>query len=198
MLGLGKNRTASYVDLHNSAVIRYRRYCKTFIWVGIIGVLGLMVGIIQHYIQGTASSVPFYYCFGVCDFFLTLFTNLGMNVVWFWIVAALLVLATSSGSVLLGVFSSYGKKWVLFTMLGCYLADWIFTFLAFFIAGETVIGLMINAGMHIVVSFFLIMALYQYYNVINIEKRFKNIPTVAEQKEKEAKEKENGQRHSES
>ena len=75
-------------------------------------------------------------------------------------------------------------------MLGYYLADWIFTFLAFFLAGETVIGLMINAGIHVVVSFFLIMALYQYYNVLNIEKRFKDIPTVAEVKEKEQKEKE--------
>lgn len=191
MFGLGKNRPASYVDLHNSAVIKYRRYCRSFIWVGIIGVLGLLVGIIQHYIQGF-DEVPFYYCFGICDFFLTLFANLEMNVVWFWIIAAILVVGTASGAVLLGVFSSYGKKWVLFTMLGYYLLDWIFTFLAFFVAGETIIGLMINAGMHIVVSFFLIMALYQYYNVINIEKRFKNIPTVAETKEKEAKEKEDG------
>ena len=194
MFGLGKNRTASYVDLHNNAVIKYRRYCRTFIWVGIIGVLGLMVGIIQYFLQGF-DTIPFYYCFGICDFFLTLFVVLEMNTVLFWILTALLVISTAAGAVLLGVFSSYGKKWVLFTMLGCYLGDWIFTFLAFFVAGESVIGLMINAGMHIVVSFFLIMALYQYYNVINIEKRFKNIPTVAEEKERQAKENNNGEGH---
>lgn len=191
MFGLGKNRPASYVDLHNRAVINYRRSCRTFIWVGIVGVLGLMVGIIQHYIQGY-DSVPFYYCFGICDFLLTLFMNLGMNIVWFWIVAAILVISTAAGAILLGVFSSYGKKWVLFTMIGYYFVDWIFSFLAFFVAGETIVGLMINAGIHVVVSFFLIMALYQYYNVINIEKRFKNIPTVAEVKEKEEKEKKDG------
>ena len=49
---------------------------------------------------------------------------------------------------------------------------------------------MINAGVHVVASFFVIVAIYQYYNVLNIEKRFKDIPTVAEVKEREAKEKE--------
>ena len=33
------------------------------------------------------------------------------------------------------------------------------------------------------------MAVYQFYNVINIEKRFKDIPTVAEVKAKEEQEK---------
>ena len=79
---------------------------------------------------------------------------------------------------------------ILFIMLGVYLADWIMAFLAFFVAGESWIGLLINAGIHVIVSFFLVVALYQYYNVINIEKRFKNIPTVAEQKAKKEKEKE--------
>jgi hypothetical protein len=47
---------------------------------------------------------------------------------------------------------------------------------------------MINAGIHVVATFFIIMAVYQYYNVINIEKRFKNVPTVAETKEKQKQE----------
>ena len=76
-------------------------------------------------------------------------------------------------------------------MVGVYFLDWVFVFLAFFLAGETTIGLMINGGIHVVATFFVIMAVYQYYNVLNIEKRFKNIPTVAEVKEQEEKEKQN-------
>ena len=73
-------------------------------------------------------------------------------------------------------------------MVGVYFLDWIFVLLAFFVAGESTIGLMINAGIHVVATFFIIMAVYQYYNVINIEKRFKNVPTVAETKEKQKQE----------
>lgn len=190
-----KNRAVSYVDTHNNAVIRYRRACKTFIWAGVVNFVGLIVGVIQYYAQGN-EFMPFFYCFGTCDFVFTLLEPiLGLNSVWFWLIVAVLLIATTSGAVLLGLFSSQGKKVVLYTMLGVYLVDWIMVFLAFFVAGESWIGLLINAGIHVIVSFFLIVALYQYYNVINIEKRFKDIPTVAELKAKDNKkseENENG------
>ncbi len=185
-----KPRQASYVELHNSAVLRYRRACKTFIWAGVVNLVGLIVGVIQYYAQGQ-EYLPFFYCFGVNDFLFTLLEPiLGLNSVWFWLIVAAMLLITTSGAVLLGLFSSQGKKVILFIMLGVYLTDWIMAFLAFFVAGESWIGLLINAGIHVIVSFFLVVALYQYYNVINIEKRFKNIPTVAEQKAKKEKEKE--------
>ena len=189
MLGLGKNRgPASYVDLHNGAVIRYRRACKAFIWVGVVNFIGLIIGIIQYFIQNS-GWLPFYYCFGICDFtFSMLFPLMGIKSVGFWFIVAGLSLATTVGAVLLGVFSSYGKKKFLFAMIIAYFVDWIMIFLAHFVAGEDLLGLMINAGIHVVASFFIIMALYQYYNVLNIEKRFKDIPTVAEVKEKERKE----------
>ena len=190
MFGFNKNRQVSYIDTHNAAVIRYRRACKAFIWVGVVNFVGLIIGIIQYYAQGSGEVIPFYYCFGICDFFFTWLASTTMPAVWFWLFVAFLTTATTAGAVLLGVFSSQGKKIILFSMIGVYSLDWIFVFLAFFLAGETEIGLMINAGIHVVASFFLIMAVYQYYNVLNIEKRFKNIPTVAEQKEREERERE--------
>ena len=190
MFGLGKGRTVSYVDSHNSAVIKYRRYCRSFIWVGIINFLGLIVGIIQHYFYGF-ENIPFYYCFGINDFLFNLLNISGIHVVFFWIIAGLILIATTAGAVLLGVYSSYGKKKILFTLLGVYLIDWIFTFLTYFLITADLIGLMIDAGIHVVASFFLVLALYHYYKVINIEKHFKNVPTVAETKEKE-KELKNG------
>lgn len=198
MFGLGKKRgPTSYVDTHNSAVIRYRRYCRAFIWVGVVNFIGLIVGIIQYYIQNLESRVPFYYCFGFNDFLFNMLAVIeGLPAALFWVIVAVVTVLTTSGAALLGLFSSFGKKKYLFAMVIAYFIDWIFSFLAFFVAGEDTIGLMINAGIHVVATFFIIMAVYQYYQVLNIEKRFKDIPTVAEvkakQKEEKEGEKENG------
>ena len=186
MLGFKNRGPVSYVETHNNAVIRYRRYCKSFIWVGVINFIGLLVGIIQFYIQSSADKVPFYYCFGICDFSFNLLSYANGLPAWlFWIIVVLIAGLTTSGAILLGLFASQGKKKVLFAMAISYLVDWIFCFLAYYVAGEEVLGLMINAGIHVVASFFVIMAIYQYYAVLNVEKRFKDIPTVAETKAQE-------------
>lgn len=184
MFGLGKGRAASYVDMHNSAVIKYRRYCRSFIWVGVLNLFGLIVGTIQFYTMDF-ESIPTYYCFGVSDFLFTLLSVTSIHIALYWVLLILFTLATTSGAVLLGVYSSYGKRIFLFIMLGFYFVDWIFCFLTYFLLVDNVTGIMINAGIHTVASFFLIMALFYYYKVINIEKRFKNIPTVAEAKEQQ-------------
>lgn len=180
-----KVREVSYVDTHNRAVIRYRRACRTFIWVGVVNFVGLLIGIIQYYTQ-KSDWMTFCYCFGVSDFlFSLLFPRMGETSVWFWLIVAFFSIITTAGAVLLGVFSSYGKKKVLFAMVIAYFVDWIMVFLAHFVAGEDLLGFLINAGIHVIASFFIILAIYQYYMVLNIEKRFKDIPTVAEMKEKE-------------
>ena len=69
-----------------------------------------------------------------------------------------------------------------------YFVDWVVVILNYALVTRYLLGLLINAGIHAIGMFFIIMAIYQYYNVINIEKRFKNIPTVAETKEKEKQE----------
>ena len=194
MLGFRNRGPVSYIDTHNRAVINYRRACKAFIWVGIVNFVGLLIGVIQYYIQNSGDVVPFYYCFGICDFLFNWFATFnGLHPAAFWVIVAIISLATTAGAVLLGLFAAQGKKKILFLMVGIYFLDWIFVFLAFFLVGESTIGLLINAGIHIVATFFIIMAIYQYYNVLNIEKRFKNIPTVAEVKAKEAEEQQKGE-----
>ena len=190
MIGFrGGKKEVSYVDLHNSAVIRYRRACRTFIWAGIINFVGLIIGIIQHYTQEAQADnpIPFYFCFGTCDFLFTWFETFPkLHIALYWVIVAVITLATTAGAVLLGLFAAQGKKKLLITMASVYGADWIFVFLKFFLfERDGVLGLLVSAGIHIIISFFIIAAIYQYYNVINIEKRFKNIPTVAEKKAKE-------------
>lgn len=189
MIGFRKRGPVSYVDTHNKAVINYRRACKAFIWVGVVNFVGLLIGVIQFYIQKSNNVVPFYYCFGISDFLFNLLNKtVTMPIALFWVMVAIITISLSAGAAIVGLFASQGKKVFLFTMVGVYFLDWIFVLLAFFVAGESTIGLMINAGIHVVATFFIIMAVYQYYNVINIEKRFKNVPTVAETKEKQKQE----------
>ena len=181
--GKREKKKLSYVDAHNNAVTKYRRACKAFIWVGVVNFVGLLVGIIQFYLQGSADSVPFYYCFGISEF---LFSFLQGRIpgVLFWIIVGVFTTATTAGAVLLGLFSSHGKKTLLFTMVGIYFGDWVFVLLAYFLVTGNVIGLMINAGIHIVATFFIILAVFEYYNVINIEKTYgRPLPVKKEETE---------------
>ncbi len=114
-----------------------------------------------------------------------------MHIALFWVIASVIALATTAGAVLLGVYAAMGKKKILISMIAAYGVDWLFLILksTLFFARDGLLGLFINLGIHMIISFFLVVAVYQFYNVINIEKRFKDIPTVAEVKAKEAQEK---------
>ena len=188
-----RQRQASYVDLHNNAVIRYRRACRTFIWAGVVNFVGLLVGIVQHYtVEANAEEpIPFWLCFGTGEFLYTWFDQMKMNAVLYWVLVSIIALGLTIGATLLGLFASQGKKKILIAMVVSYGVDWIFVFLKSFLFFERdgILGLLVSVGVHVIISFFVIMALYQYYNVINIEKRFKDIPTVAEVKAREEQEK---------
>ncbi|MBO4855942.1 MAG: hypothetical protein J5511_01025 [Bacilli bacterium] len=188
-----RKKEASYVDLHNSAVIRYRRACRTFIWAGVVNFVGLLIGVVQHYtIEANFDQpIPFYFCFGTSELLFSWFESFNMHIALFWVLVAIITLALTSGAVLLGVFSSTGKKKVLIAMVAAYGADWILLLVKnlLFFERDGILGLLIGVGIHVIISFFVILAVYQFYNVINIEKRFKDIPTVAEVKAREEQEK---------
>ncbi len=190
-----RKRTASYVDLHNNAVIRFRRASRTFMWAGIVSFVGLLISIVQFYTQDPAAqvdaNVPFYFCFGTCELLFVWFESFNMPIVLFWILVAVITTATTAGSVLLALFTSQGKKKLLITMMAVYGFDWVMVMLKsiFFFERDEMMGLFVSIGVHLIISFFIVLATYEYYNVINIEKRFKDIPTVAEVKAKEGQEK---------
>ncbi len=188
-----RNKEASYVDLHNNAVIKYRRASRTFIWAGVVNFVGLIIGIVQHYtVEANADQpIPFYFCFGMNDLLFSWFESFNMPIALFWVIVSLIALATTAGAVLLGVYASMGKKKVLIAMISAYGADWLLLILKniLFFSRDGAAGLIVNLGIHVIISFFLIVAVYQFYNVINIEKRFKDIPTVAEVKAKQEQEK---------
>ena len=172
MLKRKKDKKAlSYVTLHNAAVVRFQKSSRIFIWAAVVNFIGLIIGHIQ-YIGGN-TLIPFSFCYGVSNFF--------FNLLWYgtsipeipimiiaYIVSFLLSLVTAW----MGVMASQAKKNFLIACAVFYLIDWVFVLLAYFIAYGPWSGLLFNGGIHVIISFFLIIAVYEYYNVIKIEKRF--------------------------
>lgn len=187
-------KKASYVNLHNAAVVRFQKSSRIFIWAAVINFLGLIIGHVQ-FLSGNTKSVPFYFCYGVSNFTLNMFLfeakmDLTVVIILAYVFAFILSLVTAW----MGVMASQAKKKFLFACIGFYFVDWIFVLLTFFVANETWSGLLFNGGIHVIITFFLIMALYSYYQVINLEKRFVKPVDKKEEEEKDISmgEKENG------
>ena len=134
-------------------------------WAGIVSVVGLLISIVQFYTQDpanqTIANVPFYFCFGTCELLFVWFESLGLkdNIpALFWVIVAVLTLALTAGSVLLALFASQGKKKLLITMVAAYGADWIMVLLKnlFFFERDGMVGLFVSIGLHIIISFFII------------------------------------------
>lgn len=162
----------SYVAMHNAAVTRFQKSSRIFIWAGVVNFVGLIIANIQL-VAGKSEQMPFYFCFGILNYlFNVLHYYTSISTVWFYIVVYASSLLCSAGAILLGVKASQPSKKALFACVGIYFVDWIFVLLAFFLAKETWIGLLFNGGIHAIITFFLIFAVYEYYNVFNIEKQF--------------------------
>ncbi len=182
----------SYVQMHNSAVIKYQRASRIMIWAGVLNFVGLIISNIQ-FVMGQVEKIQFHFCFGISNFFFNLLRDKAELLdVWFYIILYTVTILLTAGAVLLGVYSSQAKKKVLIVSIAIYFVDWVMMLLAFFTAVEPQSELMVlffSGGIHIIITFFLVFALYEYYNVINIEKRFER-PVKQEEVVKE--EKENG------
>ena len=166
-----EKKSLSYVALHNAAVVRFQKSSRIFIWAAIVNFVGLIIGHIQ-FLSGT-TEIPFSFCYGVSTFILDiLWYNVSLDTYAIIIIAYVISFALSGVTAWMGVMSSQANKKFLFACVIFYFFDWIFVLLAFFIAGEPWSGLLINGGIHAIITFFLVMAVYQYYNVIKIEKRF--------------------------
>ena len=165
----------SYVQMHNGAVIRYQRASRIMVWAGVLNFVGLIISNIQ-FVTGQVEKIQFHFCFGISNFFFNLLRDRAeLPDAWFYIILYGVTLIMTAGAVLLGVYSSQAKKKVLIASIAIYFVDWIMMLLAFFTAVEPQSELMVlffSGGIHIIITFFLIIALYEYYKVIKIEKMF--------------------------
>lgn len=172
----------TYEEAHNKAFARYEKSSQILIWSGVLNFLGLVVAIIQLNTTDTHSFNPFLcYSSNILAFkSLMLIEGLSsINVVWYLLVFAIAIIS-SVGMVILGVYAKQGKKTHLFAGVSIYMLDMFCTIPLIFFE-EELAGLWLIAGIHIIVMAFLIVAIYQYFNIIKIAVKYGVI------KEKETK-----------
>ena len=166
-----EKKPLSYVSVHNAAVVRFQKSSRIFIWAAVVNFFGLIIGHIQ-YLAGN-TLIPFSFCYGVSNFFLNLlWYGTTISEIWIMVIAYVVSFILSGVTAWMGVMCSQARKNFLIACAIFYLIDWVFVLLAYFIAYGPWSGLMFNGGIHVIISFFLIIAIYEYYNVIKIEKHF--------------------------
>lgn len=183
-----EKKPLTYVEAHNKAFWAFHKSSRILVWAGILNVAGLLISLIQttdasippaYFIDSSylaarliSTNYNFSLGFSTGSFVFRLLEGVEMHVAGF--IASIIVIAIvlSAISIILGVFASQGKKWALFTGFGLYLAD-MAMIIACYALGEPASYLWIMIGVHVVILAFLIVAVFQYYNLHTIEKVYK-------------------------
>ena len=168
-----KKTPPTYEEAHNKAFARYQKSSQILIWSGALNFFGLIIAIIQLNTTETHTFNPFLcYSSNILAFRgLMLVEGLSeINYLWYILVFAISILS-SVGMILLGVYAQQGKKTHLFTGISLYVLDMFCTIPLIFVEQE-IANLWLIAGIHIIVVAFLIVAIYEYFNIIKIAVKY--------------------------
>lgn len=181
-----QKKKLTYVEAHNKAYWAFHKSSRILLWAGVLNIAGLLIGLIQAYVEpiyivdfidgsilftalGGQTTLNFSLGFAMSAFFSRLIELAGLPLGGFIALIVIIALLFSALAVFLGVFSSQGKKWALFTGFGFYLLDTVFV-IGCYLLGEPITFLWIFIGIHFIVLGFICLAVFQYYNLHTIEK----------------------------
>lgn len=163
----------SYKEEHNNAYERFHKSSRLLIWAGALNVISLLVSIIQFTVD--KETLYFYFCFGSNDLFFMALAHIPnfieQYIALYFVVIVIIALLTSVGAILLGVFASQGKKKPLFGSLIFYGIDTLFIIPCAFI-GESYVSILLMSVLHVVILSIIVFAVYEYYKVIEIARRY--------------------------
>lgn len=197
----GHKKSYTYAEAHNRAFWAFNKATRVMIWAGILNVVGLMVGILQEafggvmnnfvfpldtYLHNTIVNSGYQYslCFGTNALIFRLlesyafnkFVGEAMSEIVFVIIIVIIAILFSGIIVYLSVLASQGKKWALFTQSIFYIVD-TGAIIGNYIIGEHISILWIQVALHIVILFFVVISIYQYYHLFAIERIYKKTIT---------------------
>ncbi len=167
-----RKKKMSYVDAHNNAVRAYKKASTSIIFIGIFNVIGAIFYLVQ--INDVGDFAGQFLCLGL-NMFIFSIPPVGefliSNLPWSVIIYILLFFSFGALYAFLGVMANRGKGKYLYASLILYLIDWVFLLCCYFylnaFLSSNSVFLMI--GVHLIVTVFLFMAIYQYHKVISIE-----------------------------
>lgn len=189
-------KVLTYAQAHNKALRSYQKSSRIMIWAGVFNIFGLMIDLIQNatqqispatFIEGTLlgnslsfSTYQYAFCFSSNSFLFRIFEMLtfyrlgdpSLDFVWFIVIIMAISLIFSSLAILAGIYASQGKKIAFYGQIIFYLVDTIMI-LACYLIGEASEYLWIMLGLHVIIWFFLIISIYEYYHLFAIEKIYK-------------------------
>ena len=157
----------TYAEAHNKAVRLYRKTAIFLMWAGIISILATVIALFK--------SEAGYGMSGRQYFLNRLIRALGLSNLATSLFIFALSVATGALFAVLGFFAQQGKKIFLFIGAALYLADFAAVFLVYGANWGTTYAFTIAT--HLVILVALAIAIYEYLNVIAIEKRFHGAAT---------------------
>ncbi|NCA97206.1 MAG: hypothetical protein EOM77_03390 [Bacteroidia bacterium] len=156
-----KKPQLTYTEAHNKAVRLYRRTSIFLLWAGVVSVLATLIGVLRSE-SGYGMSLAFNI------FILRWIASLSLPDYAQYIIFFAFSIASGAIFAVLGYFAQQGKKVFLFVGLGLYMADFVAVFLVYGAIWSTTYALTI--GTHLFILGALIIAVFEYYQVITIEK----------------------------
>ena len=174
-----KKRQTSYVDAHNRAVSLYKKSASALIWAGIFNVVGSIFFTVSSN-NNISNFLGTFLCLGMNTFIFSLpqtYSFLVNGIPWSAILYIAVSLAFSAIYCMLGLFSLNGNKIFLYSGISLYFLDWVFLIMCYFFEtpGITNDTIYLLIGVHLIITIFLLIALYQRYKVIELDKKRKEL-----------------------
>ena len=181
-------KVMSYVEAHNRAVNFFRKSAMFLFWAGIIAVGAAVIGVVQtsmgqvYVLDEIARNWPtsgFALGFSLEIFLARVFLdNISNGALAGIFLADILIILVSlvlgGGFAALGVFAAKGKRWCLFLGGGLYLADFAALFFVYSYLSPITnwTNYAFSIATHVIVLSALVVAIIEYYRVIDIEKKY--------------------------
>lgn len=164
-----KKPQLTYTEAHNKAVRLYRKTAIFLLWAGVISVLATIIGVFRSE-SGYGMSLA------VNIYIFRLIATLALEDYIQYIIFFAVSVGTGALFAALGFFAQQGKKVFLFVGLGLYLADFAAVFFVYGANWKTTYAFTIAT--HLVILAALIIAVFEYYHVITIEKLYRGTSKV--------------------
>lgn len=174
-----KNKKAplTYADRHNKAVKIYQKTSFFLFWAGIVNAIAAVFGVFglgTTTINGEVVSYRYSMCF---TFNKALFDMLesysGLPQWGYSLIIVAIAFVSGALFALLGVLASQGKRNYLFIGSAIYVLDFIGFFFYDFLYWQNWQTFAFGIATHLVIIFFLVVAIFEYFNVLGIEAHYK-------------------------